>query len=101
MQIAHGGLCFLLGADRRHGFSGAMDRPRQLVRPLHRVVEDLHEGLDHRLKGRHVVVPHDDRPEVLIVEEGADVGVADDLMVDGGLVVEDERHEQTWRANGP
>ena len=64
----------------------------QLVGALHGVMEDLDEGLDHRLEGGDVVVPHDDGPEILGVEELVDVRVVDDRMVDGGLVVEDEGH---------
>jgi hypothetical protein len=75
-----------------------VDRPGQLIGPLDRVVEDLHECLDHRLEGGDIVVPDDDRPQVLGVEERVDIGVVDDRVVDGGLVVENERHG--WIGSG-
>ena len=79
MQRVDGRLGLVLGPHGGHGLAGPVDLPGQLVGPLDRVAEDLDEGLDHRLEGGDVVVPDDDRPEVLEVEEGVDVLVGDDV----------------------
>ena len=77
VQRVDGGLG-LVGADGGHRLAGAVDLPGQLVGPLHRVAEDLDEGLDHGLEGGDVVVPDDDGPQVLDLEKGVDVPVGDD-----------------------
>ena len=78
VQRVDGGLGLVLGSHRRHGLPGAVNLPSQFVGSLDRVAEDLHECLDHRLEGRDVVVPDDDRPEILDLEEGVDVLVDED-----------------------
>ena len=84
VQRVHGRLGLVLGPDGGHRLAGPVDLPGQLISPLDRVAEDLDEGLDHGLEGRDVIVPDDDSPQILEVEEGVNVLVDQDGELDDG-----------------
>ena len=94
VERVHRGFGLVLGPDRGHGLAGPVDLPGQLIGPLDRVAEDLHERLDDGLERGDVVVPDDDGPQVLDLEECVDVRVGDDRvasMVAGVERVMEER----------
>src|ERR1700728_1635603 len=72
----------LLRPERHDRFALVVDPIGELLRPSLGVLEDLDEGLDHMTEGIDVVVPNDDRPQVLFVDELFDVLLCDDHRIE-------------------
>src|SRR5580658_2797344 len=101
LEAASRGDGLVLGPDGHDRLPGVVDPQGQLLGPGPGVIEDVDEGLDHVVEGVDVVVPDEDGPGILLVEEALDVVLLHDLGFERLAHAQSMPHERAAAAANP